>query len=82
MSLGWRCLLVSLPRSALPLAPNPAGTTTTLTRKRPLNPGNLVAMELSGTGSGTPAGIVNSGYWGGEAPVAGRPERGVQQQAA
>lgn len=41
----------------------PAGTTATLTRERPLNPSNLVAMEL-GAAAG-PAGIVNDGYWGG-----------------
>ncbi|KAL4458046.1 hypothetical protein ABPG75_012911 [Micractinium tetrahymenae] len=40
------------------------GTATTLTREQPLNPRNLVAMELSSTGGGSPAGIVNSGYWG------------------
>lgn len=43
-----------------------SGTSTTLTREQPLNPGNLVAMDMSSTCSGSPAGVVNSGYWGGK----------------
>ena len=47
------------------------GTQTALTRSRPLNPRNAVAMELTTAGAragsasaGAQGGIVNSGYWG------------------
>ncbi|KFM27338.1 Alpha-L-arabinofuranosidase 1 [Auxenochlorella protothecoides] len=39
------------------------GTTTSLTRDKPLNPTNLVSMTLSATANGS-VGIVNHGYWG------------------
>ena len=43
------------------------GTQTALSKSRPLNEGNLVAMELTaagGPGGGARGGIVNDGYWG------------------
>ena len=70
---GWvnGCDPPELPIACLPIRPPTclprptfAGTTTTLTRKQPLNPGNLVAMELTSAGTAGRDGIVNSGYWG------------------